>query len=88
MGGLTKIQIAFKPEAKESDIEKVLGQYKNEKLLDLEYNPQSCREEQLLSRIYILKIPKKDKELIINYIKTEYSSIVEYVENLPKRKLI
>lgn len=82
---MKRIVVAFKPEAGQSDIEKLLGQYTHDKILDIEYDPAADRIKQMLARSYILYVPKNKEAEILEELKDNYKILVEFA-GLPNQR--
>ncbi len=83
------INVAFKPEAKQSDIEKVLAQYAHIKVFDnTELGHDGSREEQILARLYHFVVPTNGENEIIKELESKYGGIIEYAKKPAQRRLI
>ena len=83
------VDVAFKPEAEQSEIEKVLNNYTFQKVFDQEVFANSKdREDKVLNRLYRLKVPVGSEISTLQELQEKYASLIEYVERPPTRKLI
>jgi len=83
------VDVAFKPEADLSEIEKVLKQYTFQKVFDqATFAGSEDREDKVFDRLYRLTVPVGSEVNVLQELQNKYDSLVEYVERLPTRKLI
>jgi len=83
-----KIVIVFKPEARLSELEKVLMQYSYEKTFDMTPSEHwTDREEERLARTYHLTVPLGTEMKTTVYLMQKYPDVVEWAEIIPIRKL-
>lgn len=78
-----QVIVAFKPEAfrlgtHKSTIEKILDQYKYQKVLNLQFDPNAPREKQVLALSYVLKVPLGVEYFTIQELTTKYGACIEY----------
>ncbi len=84
-----QVMVAFKPEAAEADLERLLRQYQHEKtFVNLKYDPAASREEQLLARLYMFYTLEGEETELMDELNKKYASLVEYAEKSAPRKLI
>lgn len=81
------INLAFKPEAEQSEIEKVLNNYTFQKVFDKgEFANSENREDKFFDRLYLLTVSVGSEANVVKELPEKYSSLVEYVERSPIRK--
>lgn len=74
-----KVVVAFKVEAAESDIEKVLAQYEHEKVFKSgEYDGSKGRKNEALNRLYTLAVPAGTEANVVEELKARYEPLVKY----------
>lgn len=72
-----KVMVAFKPEADQAEVEKVLGQYRFEKVFNKgEFDNATDRVDQVLARLYQLSVTAGTEEDEVKKLKA-LDSLVE-----------
>lgn len=69
---------AFRPETHKSEIEKILSQYKHQKVLNLKFDLNAPREKQVLALSYVLKVPPGVECFTIQELTTKYGAWIEH----------
>jgi len=77
--GVGKVMIAFKAEAPESEIEKVLAQYEHEKVFkNGEIDGSRERKNEVLDRLYVLAVPAGTEATVVEELKSKYDPLIQY----------
>ena len=84
-----KVSVAFKPEVKHSEIEKILGQYVHEKVFNKgEFDGSHERENKVLDRLYVLSIAAGKEAEVIKELQEKYGSLIKYAHQPATRRSI
>lgn len=85
-----EIMVAFKPEVKQSEIEKMLSGYTYAKVFDKgEFDSKTDREGQVMARLYSLLVTPGEEANVLTKLKKEYGISIEmaYEPHLRKNDL-